>query len=238
MIPQCIVIQSLLSAPDRLAGVTACSIHPPGPVHNRKQQTGPRPTTKNVTLQPHSALSHQSASAETTPDAQGFSPPLPQQVELGNVKRLNLGGRRGERGRLGEDRTGNHNRRRPPRHFLLATSSIHASVSSCVASTQLSEKATHVLLPSAIQLLQLVIKHASFLERVVCLYNFSAERASSIESSGCSLRGRTGTGNGARDSGGGDVGSSGRLYRSLGRAGRKCLSYGRMNFGCHRQARN
>ena len=68
------------------------------------------------------------------------------------------------------------------RHFLLATSSIHASVSSCVASTQLSEKATHVLLPSAIQLLQLVIKHASFLERVVCLYNFSAERASSIES--------------------------------------------------------
>ena len=58
------------------------------------------------------------------------------------------------------------------RHFLLATSSIHASVSSCVASTQLSEKATHVLLPSAIQLLQLVIKHASFLERVVCLVQF------------------------------------------------------------------
>jgi hypothetical protein len=31
---------------------------------------------------------------------------------------------------------------------------------------------THVLLPSTIQLLQLVIKHPSFLERVVCLVQF------------------------------------------------------------------
>ena len=58
-------------------------------------------------------------------------------------------------------------------------SSIHASASTGAASTQLSEKATHVLLPSAIQLLQLVIKHPSrYSNAWYALYNFSAERTS------------------------------------------------------------
>ena len=48
------------------------------PVQNPKQQTGLCPTTQNIPLQPHSAHANKSASAETTHDAQRFSPPPPQ----------------------------------------------------------------------------------------------------------------------------------------------------------------